>query len=277
MKKVNYFLGVAILATILISSCSKKNTVESITLDKDSLEFAVGVKIIITATVLPDNADNKTVTWISSKPSVASVENGKVTGVSVGTATITAKAGSKTATCFVNVIVNPNYDAGVMIGDVKWATRNVEFPGTFADTPESAGMFYQWNRNICWEVTGEVTGWNSSNPIGTTWEKSNDPCPTGWRVPTKSELEGLLSSDYNWTDTPVNGYIFGSGSNTIFLPFVGWRNNSDGALFFPGNAGEYWSSTSYDEDNSYFLGLGDGESVYHCERNYGMSVRCVAE
>jgi hypothetical protein len=40
-----------------------------------------------------------------------------------------------------------NTDLGVVINGVKWATRNVDAPGTFAESPQAAGMFYQWNRN----------------------------------------------------------------------------------------------------------------------------------
>ena len=91
------------------ATCSvtvKKNTVavESVTLSKSSLELTEGETATLTATVKPDNATNKTVTWSSDKTSVATVDaNGKVTAVAEGTATITAKAGDKTATCSVTV------------------------------------------------------------------------------------------------------------------------------------------------------------------------------
>ena len=94
------------------ATCSvtvKKNTVavESITLDKSSLELAEGGTATLTATVKPDNATNKTVTWSSDKTAVATVDaNGKVTAVAEGTATITAKAGDKSATCSVTVDKN---------------------------------------------------------------------------------------------------------------------------------------------------------------------------
>ena len=78
--------------------------VESIALDKTSITLDEGQSETITATVAPDNATIKTVTWSSSDASIASVDqNGKVTAIKVGTATITAKAGEKTATCDVTV------------------------------------------------------------------------------------------------------------------------------------------------------------------------------
>ncbi|MBQ6578185.1 MAG: Ig domain-containing protein, partial [Bacteroidales bacterium] len=77
--------------------------VESVTLNKTALTLTEGDSETLTATVNPDNATDKTVTWSSSKTSVATVDNGKITAIAEGTATITAKAGEKTATCTVTV------------------------------------------------------------------------------------------------------------------------------------------------------------------------------
>ena len=77
--------------------------VESVTLNKTELTLEVGDEETLTATVAPDNATDKTVTWSSDNAAVATVENGKVTAVSAGSATITATAGDKSATCTVTV------------------------------------------------------------------------------------------------------------------------------------------------------------------------------
>ena len=80
--------------------------VTGVTLDYDTLTVGVGLEKELTATVSPDNATNKTVTWTSSDPSIATVDqNGVVTGVAVGEATITATTedGKFSATCTVNV------------------------------------------------------------------------------------------------------------------------------------------------------------------------------
>ena len=77
--------------------------VESVTLNKTELTLEVGDEETLTATVTPDNATDKTVTWSSDNTAVATVENGKITAVAAGNATITAKAGDKTAACIVTV------------------------------------------------------------------------------------------------------------------------------------------------------------------------------
>ena len=83
--------------------------VASIELNKTALTLEVGKNETLTATVKPDNAEDKTVTWTSSDETVATVENGKVTAVKAGTATITAKAGEQSASCAVTV---KNSDSG---------------------------------------------------------------------------------------------------------------------------------------------------------------------
>ena len=79
--------------------------VESVSLDKTSLELTEGGTGTLIATVEPSNATNKNVTWSSDNPSVATVNNGVVSAVSEGTATITVTTadGGKTDTCTVTV------------------------------------------------------------------------------------------------------------------------------------------------------------------------------
>lgn len=90
-------------AVCKVSVKAKTVAVEKVTLDKTSAELTVGDTATLKASVTPDNATDKTVTWTSSDDSVASVKDGVVTAVKAGTATITAKSGDKTATCTVTV------------------------------------------------------------------------------------------------------------------------------------------------------------------------------
>ena len=102
-------------ATITASSGGKNGTckvsvplphvsVESLTLDRHSMLLSVGREKTISTEVFPKNASNPSVTWTSSDESIASVENGTVTAISKGKATITATAEGFSATCSVTVI-----------------------------------------------------------------------------------------------------------------------------------------------------------------------------
>ena len=80
--------------------------VSAVSLNKTELALTAGDTQTLTATIIPDDANNKNVSWSSDKPSVATVdENGNVTAVAAGTANITVKTvdGEKTAVCAVTV------------------------------------------------------------------------------------------------------------------------------------------------------------------------------
>ena len=78
--------------------------VSSVELDKTTLSLLEGDSATLKATVKPDDAYEKTPTWSSSNPNVATVsDKGVVTAVKAGTATITATCGGKKATCEVTV------------------------------------------------------------------------------------------------------------------------------------------------------------------------------
>lgn len=92
-------------ASCTVTVTPRTISVESITLNKPQLSLVKGATETLTATVLPTT--DKTVIWESSDTAVATVKDGIVTAVAAGNATITAKAGEKTATCAVTV-TNPS-------------------------------------------------------------------------------------------------------------------------------------------------------------------------
>jgi len=194
---------------------------------------------------------------------------------------------------------NPNgtttKEAGVMINGVKWATRNVDKPGTFTAKPENTGMYYQWNRKVGWSATDPMinsnggTVWDESYPTGTTWEKANDPCPSGWRVPTLDEYKKLLDREKVSYGFSNEKDIIGlrctdkASGKSIFLPAAGFRSITNGKLYYVGDEGNYWSSTQdvYVNYYAYIISFEmDGPyPVYWHDyfRSYGNCVRCVAD
>ena len=79
--------------------------VTGISLNRTNFTLARGTNGTLVATIFPTNATNRTVTWESSNPDVAGIENGKVIARGTGTTTITATSGdgSFTATCTITV------------------------------------------------------------------------------------------------------------------------------------------------------------------------------
>ncbi|MDR1764040.1 MAG: Ig-like domain-containing protein [Dysgonamonadaceae bacterium] len=91
-----------------------KAYVTGVTLDKTSISIMNHSTAQLTATVIPDNADNKSVTWSTSNASIATVSStGLVTAVGEGEATITVTtvSGLYTATCAVTVTPDTGLDA----------------------------------------------------------------------------------------------------------------------------------------------------------------------
>ena len=104
-------LMTSVILVLSLATCKKEEPapikVSSITISQQSIQLKVGETKTLTATVSPNNATDKTVIWTTSDASVATVKDGVVTAVKVGSATITAKAEGKSATCKVTVEATP--------------------------------------------------------------------------------------------------------------------------------------------------------------------------
>ena len=137
-------------ATCKVTVTEKIIPVTSVTLDKDKLELDKGTTAQLKATVLPENATYKNVTWRSSNESIATVDqNGKVTAKSTGTATITVttKDGSKTDTCEVTVTAKAIPVTGVTLDKDRLDLIEGEAAQLTATVlPEDAT-----NKNVTWK------------------------------------------------------------------------------------------------------------------------------
>lgn len=125
----------------------------------------------------------------------------------------------------------------------------------------------------------------------TEWSKAkgNDPCPNGWRLPTKTELEALkgeATGSIGWDDTNKGYWLDGTASPThdntksVFFCAAGHRDRYGTNSLFRAQAGYCWSSSVDNDDNTkaYFLSmLYYKVSINDYFRVYAYSVRCVQD
>ena len=137
-------------ASCKVTVKAKAVNVTEVSLDKTELTLTEGETETLTATVRPDNADNKKVMWSSDKTDVATVDGaGRVTAVKAGEAvvTVTTEDGGKTATCKVTVKAKAVPVTGVEVN--PWAvTLSVRGTSKLSYTIRPADAT---NQNVKWE------------------------------------------------------------------------------------------------------------------------------
>ena len=318
MKKI-YSLMLLCAAIVFATGCSKDDdststpvSVSGVTLDKTTLSIEVGGTSTLTATVSPDNAADKSVAWSSDKTDIATVTDaGVVTGVAVGTATITVTTadGGKVATCQVTVTAKA----------LEWAIGNlVAKAGGGCEIGKSTdgGLFFQFGSLIGWSTENPLTiavrpngfngkeGWKETGKIwqgeegtvpftvkdsGSDNEKAGigDPCRyylgDTWRLPTKAEYEDLFKNqtELSSTSSPWKWeWENSSATNTtsgLTFPASGFRSYDNGRLNSVGTSGYYWSASPYSAKSGYSLSFSTSGVIPSDDsfREFGYSVRCV--
>ena len=155
--------------------------INSITLNKTSLNLQTNGTYSLIATISPSNATYKKVSWSSSNLSVATVTNGKVKAVGIGQTIITAKANNNlTATCVVNVVdASQNVQVEVYIDGELNDTLTTNFqngykiniptkPEDITTNPNSEKYFYGWfiDNNYQTPLTEDTTFMRNSKIYG---------------------------------------------------------------------------------------------------------------
>lgn len=166
--------------------------VSSVTLSQTSLNLGINEERTLTATVLPSNATEKTITWVSNNTAVAAVTNGNITAISAGSAAITAyvdenlnsqrDTDEKYATCSVTVSgTTPNPTVWVTSVSINTNSLSIEedsFDMVYATVLPSNATYktVTWlssNTAIATVSNGRITGVEAGNAIVTAYVDEN--------------------------------------------------------------------------------------------------------
>lgn len=159
-------------ASCEVTVLKKVYPVESVVLDKVTAEIIEGDVLTLFATVNPDNATDKSLTWSSSDESVVTVVDGKVTAVKVGAATITVKTvdGGKTASCDITVLPRAVESVALDKTQVELKTGEEVIVAAIINPDNATNMNVTWtsdDENIATVTDGKIVGVNVGNTIVT--------------------------------------------------------------------------------------------------------------
>jgi uncharacterized protein YjdB len=174
--------------------------VTGVSLSQTSLSVRVSSSAQLTATVAPDNATNKSVTWSSSDTAIATVDQtGLVAGVKIGSATITATTadGSKTATCTVDII--PAHSGGGGGGGSSSGTTTIAVTGVSLNKNSA---FVTVGNSIT--LTATIAPANATNQ-NVTWTTSDATIASITTNGLNCTVEGVKAGSATITATTVNG------------------------------------------------------------------------
>lgn len=288
---------------ITVRPVSESDTwqITNVVLDADNVVLTVGGIYELKASIWSGKNDysfmSELVTWTSNNESVATVNNGIITAVSPGTATITVSCKGQTSTCPVKVNnytpVTEYVDLGL---SVPWATCNVG-----AMQPEEFGQYFAWGevepkttftavnyRFANNEIRSGYTKYNFFEEYGQVDYKygldAEDDAArvilgSEWRMPTIDEMSELVARcEWTWTSVnSVDGYqVVGPNGNSIFLPAGGYRYDVGSG---PSQGWtSYLTSTLSDNIDGCAMGVDFSSSTYYPEvesRYFGELIRPV--
>lgn len=196
------------VAAVLAVACQKSEVgVASVSLDRPAIEIGVGESATLIATVLPEDASNKTVSWKSDNESIATVNGGIVTAVAPGLAkiTVTTEDGGKTAACVITVVSGAVGVSSVSL-DKQELTLGVGDSMTLVATvfPDNAP-----NKAVTWK--------SSDEKVAKVVDGVVTAIASGSAVITVTTVEGSKTAICNVAVGSVSGISFVSVPETVVI------------------------------------------------------------
>lgn len=247
-------------------------------------EYIEGEEVVLTATA---NEGWEFVNWTGDTGYVDDPDAASTT-VTIPAQDVTLTANFEEKDTEVMDVINPTTGK-------TWMDRNLgaNRVATSSADAEAYGDLYQWGRAADGHqirTSGTTTVLSGSDTpghgnfilTGGDWRSPrndnlwqgvsgvNNPCPTGYRLPSEAELNDERLS---W----VTNNAAGAFASPLKLPIAGYRYRQNGSLGDVGSQGRYWSS-GISSGWSLALGLYSGNADLHpADRGFGFSVRCLKD
>ncbi|TKS55409.1 hypothetical protein FCN74_11965, partial [Mesohalobacter halotolerans] len=132
-----------------------------------------------------------------------------------------------------------------------------------SDQPGHGDFITNGSNNFDWRSPQNDNLWQGVNGV-------NNPCPSGYRLPTDAELDAERGS---WSSNSSAGAF----ASPLKLPMAGYRQLFNASLFSVGTNGRYWSSTVGSTDSRFLYFSSSVAGMPNFYRAYGLSVRCLKD
>ncbi|MGL1936152.1 MAG: hypothetical protein OCD01_14075 [Fibrobacterales bacterium] len=261
----------------------------SLNVNSGTMVLNDGSTLALTATIYPDSAFDKNVSWSTSVAGVVTVTSGDVAAVGIGESVVSVKTSDGDFTASTTITIGSFKDIrdgqvykAKKIGGLIWMIENLNYT-----TPDSS---FCYDNDVACDNTGRLYGWNAANIA----------CPSGWRVPTDPDFRtlGYLVSGGADPHFNINGpYDFGDNwdEGLKLMSTSGWPINGTDDVGFSGKPGGfrrydgnyyekttsgYWwsSSTPTGFTHAVYWGLFSATGYFSEDSkgvNQALSVRCV--
>jgi len=275
-RQIALILGIIVIVAIIglgFVACYDGTTVAVTGISVAPITLALtvdGSAGTLTATVAPENATNKAVTWSTNNAAVATVSNGVVTAVSAGTTTITVTTtdGSRTATCAV--MVTPGFIPEYAIGDTGPGGGKIIYVSALGFDVAGLGTCNYLEAAPTNQVTYATWSSTSVDVTGATGTS------IGTGKANTAAIIAAHSGDTSSNNAAKTAVAYtGGGKNDWFLPSKDELNEMYKAKGHLGISSDWcWSSSQYDNYNARGQHFGNGSQGLDLKK-YTNSVRAI--
>ncbi|MCL2414468.1 MAG: Ig-like domain-containing protein [Bacteroidales bacterium] len=291
-KNLSYLIAVLVVFSLVFVSCGNNddNSISptGVRLNQTIAALTIGDSLTLRVTILPENATNRNVAWVSNNTAIATVTDGVVIAIDTGTADIvvTTVDSYRTDTTVIEVVLGWATSLGraSFATSQIWEISNDSISQIWSDAVQTDSCRHKMAFSGWSAGTYNVDCRSNPDQRGTlfswqaVYELKEELCPYPWRVPTREDFRDLdIAMGGTGAFRTDPGFV-----NTNYINLwggtFGGACNTSGALFSQGTWAYYWSQSSDSADGGFLLRFSSTGTInpQHWGSKFnGFSLRCV--